>query len=139
MTKDVIALTPKMPDVWALMASLYAGGSDLDLSAAADGAVVQLHGPGGRPLVSVESPVLVRVPGEAERLLGVHDMETPFWWTEARASTAVPEAEKLAGVVCGRLNALLGGSTWPPGRRAPRPWTCPPCRRRGRGSPPWTS
>ncbi|WP_405894019.1 DUF6177 family protein [Streptomyces sp. NBC_00104] len=115
MTKDVIALTPKMPDVWALMASLYAGGSDLDLSAAADGAVVQLHGPGGRPLVSVESPVLVRVPGEAERLLGVHDMETPFWWTEARASTAVPEAEKLAGVVCGRLNALLGGSTWPPG------------------------
>ncbi|MDX3640122.1 DUF6177 family protein [Streptomyces sp. MB09-02B] len=114
MTKDVIALTPKMPDVWALMASLYAGGSDLDLSAAAEGAVVQLHGPGGRPLVSVESPVLVQVPGEAERLLG-QAMEAPFWWTEARASTAVPEAERLAGVVCGRLNALLGGATWPPG------------------------
>ncbi|MFF7387165.1 DUF6177 family protein [Streptomyces scabiei] len=114
MTKDVIALTPKMPDVWALMASLYAGGSDLDLSAAAEGAVVQLHGPGGRPLVSVESPVLVQVPGEAERLLG-QGAATPYWWTEARASTAVPEAERLAGVVCGRLNALLGGSTWPPG------------------------
>ncbi|MFF6780066.1 DUF6177 family protein [Streptomyces sp. NPDC012510] len=113
MTKDVIALTPKMPNVWALMASLYAGGADLDLSAAADGAVVQLHGPGGRPLVSVESPVLVQVPGEAERLLGQR-VEAPFWWTEARASTAVPEAEKLAGVVCGRLNALLGGTTWPP-------------------------
>ncbi|MEI5520925.1 DUF6177 family protein [Streptomyces brasiliscabiei] len=114
MTKDVIALTPRMPDVWALMTSLYAGGSELDLSAAAEGAVVQLHGPGGRPLVSVESPVLVQVPGEAERLLG-QPMEAPFWWTEARASTAVPEAERLAGVVCGRLNALLGGSTWPPG------------------------
>ncbi|MEE1832336.1 DUF6177 family protein [Streptomyces sp. SP17KL33] len=114
MTKDVIALTPKMPDVWALMTSLYAGGSDLDLSAAAEGAVVQLHGPGGRPLVSVESPVLVQVPGEAERLLG-QAMEVPFWWTEARASTAVPEAERLAGVVCGRLNALLGGATWPAG------------------------
>ncbi|PIM73565.1 hypothetical protein CTU88_07400 [Streptomyces sp. JV178] len=114
MTKDVIALTPTMPDVWALMASLYAGGSDLDLSAAADGAVVQLHGPGGRPLVSVESPLLVRVPGEAERLLG-QSAEAPYWWTEARASTAVPEAEKLAGVVCGRLNALLGGTTWPAG------------------------
>ncbi|WP_338898194.1 DUF6177 family protein [Streptomyces sp. TG1A-60] len=114
MTKDVIALTPKMPHVWALMASLYAGGADLDLSAAADGAVVQLHGPGGRPLVSVESPVLVQVPGEAERLLGL-SVKAPFWWTEARASTAVPEAEQLAGVVCGRLNALLGGSTWPPG------------------------
>ncbi|WNZ11321.1 DUF6177 family protein [Streptomyces sp. 11x1] len=114
MTRDVIALTPKMPDVWALMASLYAGGSDLDLSAAAEGAVVQLHGPGGRPLVSVESPVLVQVPGEAERLLG-QSAAPPYWWTEARASTAVPEAERLAGVVCGRLNALLGGSTWPPG------------------------
>ncbi|QFQ97525.1 hypothetical protein F9278_16355 [Streptomyces phaeolivaceus] len=114
MTKDVIALTPKMPDVWALMTSLYAGGSELDLSAAAEGAVVQLHGPGGRPLVSVEAPVLVQVPGEAERLLG-QAMETPFWWTEARASTAVPEAERLAGVVCGRLNALLGGATWPSG------------------------
>lgn len=113
MTRDVIALTPKMPNVWALMASLYAGGADLDLSAAADGAVVQLHGPGGRPLVSVESPVLVQVPGEAERLLGQRT-EAPFWWTEARASTAVPEAERLAGVVCGRLTALLGGSTWPP-------------------------
>jgi hypothetical protein len=113
-TKDVIALTPQMPNVWALMASLYAGGSDLDMSAAADGAVVQLHGPGGRPLVSVESPLLVQVPGEAERLLG-QAVETPYWWTEARASTAVPEAEKLAGVVCGRLNALLGGVTWPPG------------------------
>ncbi|GHE62359.1 DUF6177 family protein [Streptomyces capitiformicae] len=113
MTKDVIALTPKMPNVWALMASLYAGGSDLDLSAAADGAVVQLHGPGGRPLVSVESPLLVQVPGEAERLLG-QAVQTPYWWTEARASTAVPEAEKLAGSVCGRLNALLGGTTWPP-------------------------
>ncbi|WP_200307777.1 DUF6177 family protein [Streptomyces adelaidensis] len=113
MTKDVIALTPKMPNVWALMASLYAGGADLDLSAAAEGAVVQLHGPGGRPLVSVESPVLVQVPGEAERLLG-QSARAPFWWTEARASTAVPEAEQLAGVVCGRLNALLGGTTWPP-------------------------
>ncbi|MDX2740913.1 DUF6177 family protein [Streptomyces caniscabiei] len=114
MTKDVIALTPKMPDVWALMTSLYAGGSELDLSAAAEGAVVQLHGPGGRPLVSVESPVLVQVPGEAERLLG-QSAAVPYWWTEARASTAVPEAERLAEVVCGRLNALLGGSTWPPG------------------------
>ncbi|BBC36184.1 uncharacterized protein SGFS_074780 [Streptomyces graminofaciens] len=114
MTKDVIALTPTMPDVWALLTSLYAGGSDLDVSAAADGAVVQLHGPGGRPLVSVESPLLVQVPGEAERLLGL-TARTPYWWTEARASTAVPEAEKLAGVVCGRLNALLGGTTWPEG------------------------
>ncbi|MFF6995170.1 DUF6177 family protein [Streptomyces sp. NPDC008313] len=114
MTKDVIALTPKMPDTWSLVAGLYAGGPDLELTAAADGAVLQLSGPGGRPLVSVEAPVLVQVPGEAGRLLG-QDVPVPFWWTEARAATAVPEAERLAGAVCGRLNALLGGTTWPPG------------------------
>ncbi|WP_405915840.1 DUF6177 family protein [Streptomyces sp. NBC_00728] len=114
MTKDVIALTPGMPDVWALLAGLYAGGPEVDITAAADGAVIQLRGPGGRPLVSVEAPVLVQVPGEALRLLG-SDVPVPFWWTEARASTAVPEAERLAGSVCGRLNSLLGGTTWPPG------------------------
>jgi hypothetical protein len=111
-TKDVIALTPKMPDTWALLAGLYAGGPGLGIAAAADGAVIQLCGPGGRPLVSVEAPVLVQVPGEALRLLG-SDVPVPFWWTEARASTAVPEAERLARSVCGRLNALLGGTTWP--------------------------
>lgn len=123
MTKDVIALTPEMPDTWALLAGLYAGGPGLDVSATADGAVIQLCGPGGRPLVSVEAPVLVQVPGEATRLLGDPnspgelggEMPVPYWWTEARASTAVPEAERLAGSVCGRLNTLLGGTTWPPG------------------------
>jgi hypothetical protein len=154
-TKDVIALTPKMPDIWDLLTGLYAGGPDLGVSAAADGAVVQLHGPGGRPLVSVEAPVLVQVPGEARRLLGpsadgavvqlhgpggrplvsveapvlvqvpgearrllgpsADGVPLPFWWTEARAATAVPEAERLAASVCGRLNALLGGITWPAG------------------------
>ncbi|NGO07567.1 hypothetical protein G5C60_07855, partial [Streptomyces sp. HC44] len=117
MTKDVIALTPKMPDTWAMLAGLYAGGPDLEVSATADGAVIQLCGPGGRPLVSVEAPVLVQVPGEAARLLGddVPVPDVPFWWTEARASTATPEAERLAGSVCGRLNTLLGGTTWPHG------------------------
>jgi hypothetical protein len=119
-TKDVIALTPKMPDTWALLAGLYAGGPDLDITAAADGAVIQLCGPGGRPLVSVEAPVLVQVPGEATRLLGSlselgGEMPVPYWWTEARASTVVPEAERLARSFCGRLNTLLGGTTWPPG------------------------
>ncbi|MEC4016762.1 DUF6177 family protein [Streptomyces sp. H27-D2] len=113
MTKDVIALTPKMPDTWALLAGLYAGGPDLDVTTAHDGAVIQLCAPGGRPLVSVEAPLLVQVPGEAERLLGVREAEGPYWWTEARASTAVPEAERLAGSVAGRLTALLGGTTWP--------------------------
>lgn len=112
MTKDVIALTPKMPDTWALLAGLYAGGAGTHVTAGSEGAVLRLCAPDGRPLVSVEAPLLVQVPGEAERLLG-RDMPVPFWWTEARASGAVPEAERLAGSVCGRLALLLGGGTWP--------------------------
>ncbi|MFI7399682.1 DUF6177 family protein [Streptomyces sp. NPDC049541] len=117
MTKDVIALTPKMPDTRSLLAGLHAGGPELSLTATDDGAVLQLCTPGRRPLVSVEAPVLVHVPGEAERLLDfqVTAPDVPFWWTETRASTAVPEAEPLAGSVCGRLTMLLGGTSWPPG------------------------
>lgn len=112
MTKDVIALTPKMPDTWALLAGLYAGGPEAAVTAGSAGAVLRLCAPDGRPLVSVEAPLLVQVPGEAERLLG-REVPVPFWWTEARASGAVPGAERLAGSVCGRLALLLGGSTWP--------------------------
>ncbi|MFE3186131.1 DUF6177 family protein [Streptomyces violascens] len=117
MTKDVIALTPKMPDTWALLAGLYAGGPGLSVDTGHDGAVVQLCAADGRPLVSLEAPLLVQVPGEAERLLGgqVTPPEGSFWWTEARASTAAPEAERLAGSVAGRLTTLLGGTAWPPG------------------------
>ncbi|MFG3047712.1 DUF6177 family protein [Streptomyces sp. NPDC048241] len=116
MTKDVIALTPKMPDAGALLAALHAGGPELGLTATDDGAVLQLCTADGRPLVSVEAPLLVHTPGEAERLLGSHagTPEPPYWWTETRASTAVPAAESLAGSVCGRLTMLLGGTTWPP-------------------------
>ncbi|WP_371330031.1 DUF6177 family protein [Streptomyces sp. TP-A0356] len=66
--------------------------------------------------MSLEAPVLIHVPGEAERLLGprITPPGLPFWWTEARATTTVPEAEPLAGSVCGRLTTLLGGTVWPP-------------------------
>ncbi|RZU44569.1 hypothetical protein EV284_2038 [Streptomyces sp. BK022] len=116
MTKDVIALTPKMPDTGALLAALHAGGPELGLTATDDGAVLQLRTADGRPLVSVEAPLLVHTAGEAERLLGswAEAPAPPYWWTETRASTAVPAAESLAGSVCGRLTMLLGGTTWPP-------------------------
>ncbi|OEJ61112.1 hypothetical protein BGM19_26950 [Streptomyces agglomeratus] len=117
MTKDVIALTEKMPDPMAILAGLYAGGPDLEAQTLHDGAVIQLSTPQGRPLLSVESPLLIHVPGEVTRLLGP-DMpvpDGPVWWTEARASTALPEAERLAASFAGRLNTILGGTTWPQG------------------------
>ncbi|MFC7306822.1 DUF6177 family protein [Streptomyces monticola] len=115
MTKDVIALTEKMPDPASILAGLYAGGPDLGIQAVADGAVIQLCTPQGHPLVSVEAPLLLQVPGEAARLLGseITVPEGPLWWTELHASSAAPEAERLAATFAGRLTTILGGTTWP--------------------------
>ncbi|GGY66389.1 DUF6177 family protein [Streptomyces xanthochromogenes] len=116
MTKDVIALTPTMPDPSTVLAGLYAGGPGLRVNTLADGAVLQLCTADGAPIVSVEAPHLVHHPHEARRLLGdqVPLPEGPFWWTEARANTAVPEGERLAASFAGRLTTVLGGAVWPP-------------------------
>ncbi|MCK7626957.1 DUF6177 family protein [Streptomyces sp. RS10V-4] len=114
MTKDVIALTQRMPDPWAMLAGLLSGGPDKLVDTAGEGAVVRLCDGEGRPLVSVEAPLFVQVPGEAERLLGATPPPVPYWWTEARATTGVEEAERLAGTCAARLAALADGSAWPP-------------------------
>ncbi|MFF1839622.1 DUF6177 family protein [Streptomyces sp. NPDC058231] len=114
MTKDVIALTPRMPDALSVLAGLLSGGPDKLVDTAGEDAVVQLCDEQGRPLVSVEAPLLVQVAGEAERLLGAQAPQVPFWWTEARATTGVEEAERIAGTFAARLVSLAGGSAWPP-------------------------
>ncbi|MBL1095175.1 DUF6177 family protein [Streptomyces coffeae] len=114
MTKDVVTLTQKMPDPLSVLAGLLAGGPDKLVGTTGEDAVVQLCDMEGRPLVSVEAPVLVHVAGEAERLLGATEPPVPFWWTEARATTGVEEAERLAGTFAARLASLSGGSAWPP-------------------------
>ncbi|MFG3112817.1 DUF6177 family protein [Streptomyces sp. NPDC048197] len=113
MTKDVIALTQRMPDPSAMLAGLLSGGPDNLVDMTGEGAVVRLCDGEGRPLVSVEAPLLVQVDGEAERLLGATPPALPYWWTEARATTGVEEAERLAGTFAARLAALADGSAWP--------------------------
>ncbi|WP_406492960.1 DUF6177 family protein [Streptomyces sp. NBC_01604] len=114
MTKDVVTLTKKMPDPLSVIAGLLSGGPDQLVGTEGEGAVVQLCDQQGRPLVSVEAPLLVQVRGEAERLLGASAPEVPYWWTEARATTGVKEAEQLAGTFAARLATLVGGTAWPP-------------------------
>ncbi|MET9646750.1 DUF6177 family protein [Streptomyces syringium] len=117
MTKDVIALTERMPDALSVLAGLLAGGPDLRVGTTGEGAVVQLCDAEGRPLVSIEAPLLLQVPGEAARLLGPGaepSGDGPAWWIEARATTGVPQAEQLAGAFAARLTMLLGGRVWPP-------------------------
>ncbi|MFG3282254.1 DUF6177 family protein [Streptomyces sp. NPDC048111] len=116
MTKDVVALTPSMPDPATLLAGLYAGGPNVTVNTLADGAVLQLCTPDSMPLLSVEAPLLVHHAYEARRLLGsqVPLPDGPFWWTEARAAGSLPEAERLAASFAGRLTSVLGGAVWPP-------------------------
>ncbi|MEU5050071.1 DUF6177 family protein [Streptomyces sp. NPDC021096] len=116
MTKDVIALTERMPDTVSMLAGLLSGGPDLQVRTLGDGAVVQLCNAEGRPLVSIEAPMLLQVPGEAARLLGpdAEPASGTAWWIEARAATSVPQAEELAGAFAARLTMMLGGTIWPP-------------------------
>lgn len=117
MTKDVIALTERMPDALSILAGLLAGGPDLRVETAGEGAVVQLCDADGRPLVSIEVPLLLQIPGEAARLLGPgaeFSGDGPVWWVEARAAAGVAQAEQLAGAFAARLTMLLGGRVWPP-------------------------
>ncbi|MGW7046278.1 DUF6177 family protein [Streptomyces avermitilis] len=114
MTQDVIALTPKMPEIRILLAGLYAGGPELRVDSVSEGAAIRLCASDGRPVATVEVPLFLQVPGEISRLLGAGvRAEAPTWWTEVRAATAFEEAGRLAGSVAGRLTTVLGGTTWP--------------------------
>lgn len=122
MTTDLIALTRRMPDPRTLAAALAAAGPDLRLRPLGDGSVLQLCDEQGRPLLSVEAPIDVRVPGEPARLLGADAApDGPVWWTEARAATGVPAAEVLAAAFVSHLAQRLDGRVWPPDRRVPVP------------------
>jgi uncharacterized protein DUF6177 len=118
MTTDVIALTERMPDAWSLVAGLMAGGPATRVATGGEDAVIQLCDDEGRPLASVEAPMLVHTPGEAARLLGA-EVPGPVWWTEVRATTAAPGGAELAGTIATRLATLLGGTVWPPDAAVP--------------------
>jgi hypothetical protein len=108
-----------MPDAWSLVAGLASGGPETRVGMAPGDshAVIQLSDAEGRPLVSVEAPILVHAPGESERLLGL-TVPGPVWWTEIRAATGAEGGNRLAGTIASRLVSLLGGTVWPPGAAA---------------------
>ena len=117
MTQDVVALLAAAPNVHDVAAALLAAGERFRVRSAAGGAVVQLCDDQGRPLVSIEVPVLIRVPGEVERLLG--DQVTgapapPLWWVETRAPSGREGAERLGRRFAEALAERCRGVVWPP-------------------------
>ncbi|MFK4085118.1 hypothetical protein ACI2LF_13480 [Kribbella sp. NPDC020789] len=113
MSYDLVALVDGRPSTDDILAALSAGGDELGVIAVSDGAVVQLCAPDNEPLVSVELPILIQVPGEVERMLGpaVGVVETPAWWVEIRA-TAQEGAREIAEKYADTLIERLGGKVW---------------------------
>jgi hypothetical protein len=116
MTYDLVALVDGRPSSDDVLAGLAAAGEELGVRAVSGGAVVQLCDDENLPLVSIELPLLVQVPGEVERMLGtaVGSVETPVWWVEIRAA-ARDGARELAEKYAHTLVDRLGGKVWTSG------------------------
>ncbi|MGZ0145470.1 hypothetical protein ACXJJ3_00260 [Kribbella sp. WER1] len=113
MTYDLVALVDGRPSSEDVLAGLAAAGEDLGVRAVSGGAVVQLCGEDNLPLVSIELPLLIQVPGEVERMLGtsVGVVDTPAWWVEIRA-TSHDGAREIAQQYARTLIKRLGGKVW---------------------------
>lgn len=111
MTVDVIALCREQPDVQATLTALLAAGPELRVRPIERGGLIQLCDDAGAPLVTVEGPSLVQVPGEVERLLGF-DVPAPVWWVELRARDHHAEAVHVAHRFADVLTQSAGGVTW---------------------------
>ncbi|RAY11325.1 hypothetical protein DPM19_30330 [Actinomadura craniellae] len=105
MSRDLVTLTPRRPDVVAAVAELRLPAATLD-------GAVQVLDASGRLLVAAAAPRYVRVPGEAERLLGV-PVNVPVWWVELRAAGDLPDARHQARGLADLLVRRYGGSVWP--------------------------
>ncbi|TCO28200.1 hypothetical protein EV652_106185 [Kribbella steppae] len=113
MTYDLVALVDGRPSSDDVLAGLAAAGEEMGVRAVSGGAVIQLCGEDHLPLVSIELPLLIQVPGEVERMLGtsVGTVQTPAWWVEIRA-TARDGAREVAEQYANTLINRLGGKVW---------------------------
>lgn len=120
MTYDVVALLERMPADEDALAALGALGPEHRVRAVSGGMVIQLCDDAGEPLVSIDAPMHVQVPGEPGRLLGdaLADLPAPTWWVEIRAS-ARDGGSELAWRYAHALVDRVGGRIWAPPPRVP--------------------
>jgi hypothetical protein len=114
-TFDIVGLCRREPDPSAVFAAMLAAGPDLGVDSVGEQHLMRLHDPGGRVLLTTEGARLVRIPGEARRVLGLGpevDVPHPVWWVESRAPDGDPEAEAVARAFTGALVAWTGGVSW---------------------------
>jgi len=114
-TYDMVVLTRRAPDVRAIVDAMVAAGETLRVRGSGDGALIQLCGDDGQPLLSIESAQRVDVAGEVERLLGADvtaGLSVPYWWVEARATGADPRGPAVANRFASAMVERLGGAVW---------------------------
>lgn len=70
MTYDVVALLERMPSDEDVLASLAATGTEHRVRAVSGGMVIQLCDEQEVPLVSIDTPMYIQVPGEPMRQFG---------------------------------------------------------------------
>lgn len=100
------------PDAVALVDALMQAGPELRVEDLAQGAALRLLEEDGRPVLTVEVPLLVQVAGELPRLLGPSsaDVPVPVWWVDLHAA---PGEDERAGRVAQALAERLHGRVWP--------------------------
>ncbi|MEV5747955.1 hypothetical protein AB0L00_09065 [Actinoallomurus sp. NPDC052308] len=116
MTSDIVALVRHRPEISTVVDGMIAFGESLEPYDAGDGAF-HLYDAGGRLTVSIETPQLVEVRGEIERLLGPETaahVQVPVWWVEVRAAAGIPDAARIARRFADDLVHWQGGAIWPP-------------------------
>ncbi|WP_134132288.1 hypothetical protein [Kribbella pratensis] len=115
MTYDVVALLERMPSDEDVLASLAASGTEHRVRAVSGGMVIQLCDENEVPLVSIDTPMYIQVPGEPMRQFGAAyaDVPTPTWWVEIRAATH-DAGSRLAWRYAEQLVERAGGRIWAP-------------------------
>lgn len=115
MTSDIVALVRHRPEISTVVEGMIAFGESLEPHDAGDGAF-HLYDAGGRLAVSIETPQLVQVQGEVERLLGpemADRLRMPVWWVDVRAAAGVPDAARIARKFADDMVHWQGGTVWP--------------------------
>lgn len=125
MSRDLVAVVRRPPDVRAVVDGLVAQGVPVEVRGGGS-AATRLYDSAGRLIVSIEAPLPVAGPGEIRRLLGAEFAEPlasfdRLWWVDVRAAADVPDAWQVARRFADALVHWLGGAVHPDGERDGRP------------------
>jgi hypothetical protein len=113
MTGLAIAVCATQPRLPQLVAALAEADPTLQVLHDQERAVLVLARE-AHPVLTVEAPVLVQVPGEASRLLGasMHEADRPGWWVHYHYAAGDTEAAALAATAGHRLASQCDGALW---------------------------